>query len=529
MNILEDCVFEVSGPQGETATKTLPGLVAGICDGTVAELPGLRFHQRAALHTFLAQLAAGTACRVCGGILPKDEAGWRDAFLRVSAGDPAPWDLIPKGDDKAGFMQPVLSPEDLAGMKTFRSPQEMDVLVASKNFVIKSHVIRDPEPQDWIFALISRQTFGTYDGRENFGIARTNGGSGSRSFWSLTSGETFGEHVLRDIEILIAERLAVERGDRPDSPLSNFKADGLFLTWMRPWDTDEQIDPFQCDPFFIEVSRRIRFTGSSDAITVLRAGSKKARMINPTNGVYGDAWYPVTGKGGDLKALTMSDMGLTSRLICQVMFGLDGRFTIPLCAKPRKNETGLRLVAACLVGGQGKTGGYHDCEIPIPDGIIRLFDLPDAKEALAQEAERLLKEDSHVCASVRTSMRVLFNSGEKPDPKRLIAAADAAQSRISAELERDFFIRLGRRSDPELKSNDIRRVCRKARRLIEDWIENSPVASSKRVKARHYAMKSFMGYLLTPEGPIRKSCPDVFGPEKSSEGSATATEEMAHV
>ena len=78
------------------------------------------------------------------------------------------------------------------------TPDELDMLVTSKNHDLKTSVAFRAGLDDWIFALITLQTMEGFGGAGNYGISRMNGGLGNRSAFSLApSGLTPGPHIQR--------------------------------------------------------------------------------------------------------------------------------------------------------------------------------------------------------------------------------------------------------------------------------------------------------------------------------------------
>ena len=85
-------------------------------------------------------------------------------------------------------MQPPASSADKLGeyKNTVGTPDELDMLVTSKNHDVKSAVAESASANDWIFALISLQTSEGFSGAGNYGISRMNGGLGCRPAFSIS-------------------------------------------------------------------------------------------------------------------------------------------------------------------------------------------------------------------------------------------------------------------------------------------------------------------------------------------------------
>ena len=98
-----------------------------------------------------------------------------------------PWQLVVDDITKPAFMQPPARSTERASdyKNTVSTPDELDMLVTSKNHDLKSAVADQASVDDWIFALITLQTMEGFAGAGNYGISRMNGGMSSRPAFSL--------------------------------------------------------------------------------------------------------------------------------------------------------------------------------------------------------------------------------------------------------------------------------------------------------------------------------------------------------
>ena len=98
--------------------------------------------------------------------LPADPASWAAALRALTANhaDDAPWRLVVDDDAKPAFLQPPAPP----GLKwtTVHTPDELDVLITSRNHDLKQTIAYQAAPEDWVFALVSLQTSEGYSGRD---------------------------------------------------------------------------------------------------------------------------------------------------------------------------------------------------------------------------------------------------------------------------------------------------------------------------------------------------------------------------
>ena len=273
MTLLADPILTLAG--GDRVT--LPALFAALAGGRVRGFPALRPHQRPAWHMFLVQLGALAlwkhmpAARLPREV-PSDPDSWAAALrgLTPNHADDSPWRLVVEDDAQPAFMQPPAP----TGLKwsTVSTPDELDLLITSRNHDLKQRVAHHAAAEDWIFALVSLQTTEGYGGKGNQGIARMNGGSSSRPLLGLAPVAEQGTAIdpaawwMRDVV-----RLLALRADGPDSAVG--APGGPALLWCHEWPEGRQLDVRTLDPWFIEVCRRIRLS-DEDAISARRSTSK---------------------------------------------------------------------------------------------------------------------------------------------------------------------------------------------------------------------------------------------------------------
>ena len=250
---------------------------------------------------------------------PTDGETWREIIRGLTPDFPGdePWRLVVDDITKPAFMQPPASSEKkMADYKSVvGTPDELDMLVTSKNHDLKSSVADSGGAGDWLFALISLQTSEGYPGAGNYGISRMNGGLGNRPAFSLTPSTRHGAHARRDITALLEYRDHL----LDDYPMRD--ENGVDLLWVRAWDgaKAEAFTLGDMDPFYIEICRRIRLNAErGGAIRVVRATSKGPRIeARKSNGVVGDPWTPINQKEG--KSLTLGAGGFTYRRIANYL------------------------------------------------------------------------------------------------------------------------------------------------------------------------------------------------------------------
>ena len=200
--------FDISG---ERTMASLTNVYAALMGDNVTAFPALRPHQRHAWHAFLAQVGALAMSRAQLDTPPTRSAEW-DFLIRGLTPDfpyDEPWHLVVEDNTVPAFMQPPA--RSIARGRSYRNtvttPDDLDILVTSRNHDLKSAVGVRASVDDWLFALITLQTMGGYGGYGNYGISRMNGGLGNRPAFSLApAGGGTGAHVRRDILALLEHR-----------------------------------------------------------------------------------------------------------------------------------------------------------------------------------------------------------------------------------------------------------------------------------------------------------------------------------
>ena len=367
LNLLTEPLIRFHPPGRPRAEASLPEVYAALLADEVEAFPALRPHQRHAWHAFLVQLGA-MALHQAGLHEPPPAAGeWRELLRALTPAWPndEPWHLVVDDITQPAFMQPPAGAQERAAdyKSAVNTPDELDMLVTSKNHDLKAAVAAQAGVDDWIIALITQQTMEGYGGAGNHGISRMNGGLGNRPAFSLaTAGQGPGAHIRRDIIALLE--------CRPELTAEFQDAGGAGLLWTLPWDgaAAEALLLNRLDPFYIEICRRIRLRSAPGAgLRGLRATSKAARIEGKAlKGRTGDPWTPVN-QGRDGLPLTLSAGGFTYKRVTEYLTSTD--WNHPPLLKPTPSESrsdgGMQLVARAMVRGQGKTEGYHERIIPL--------------------------------------------------------------------------------------------------------------------------------------------------------------------
>jgi CRISPR system Cascade subunit CasA len=491
-NLLDDALIRTNRDP-----LALPDLLAQLCRNEVGSFPALRHHQAPALHAFLVQLAFHAIEIAERGSLPTDAVTWRTMLRGLTEAwpDDTPWCLVAPRDRPA-FLQPAVPaavPDPLN--KRVETPDELDVLVTSKNHDLKAARMVLAEPDDWFFALVSVQTQEGQMGRGNYGIARMNGGYGSRPFLGIAPQGGFGARFRRDLEKLRRE------SDRLWETGSWGTRRELRLLWLEPWDGAAALSPDELHPLFIEICRRIRLDVGRPARLFARlANSQAARVAaKGLKGVTPDPWAPVEIGGNGDKLLSLTAEGFSWRKMHELL--LSNSFKLPLLARvDRRDGPELEIVAAGLARGQGKTDGFHDRRVPVPtkaraalqDGTAQLAEMAQQQANDAGRMARSVLRPAILCAFEKGPERVKF------DARDAARAAEPFMQLFDAAVDERFFPALWERigEAPEIASRAWQQLLqRAAENQLAKALAAGPRAEERRFIAAERARGFFYGSL----------------------------------
>ena len=519
-NILTEPQIRIGTTNGVYA-RPLPEVYAALMADEVEAFPILRPHQRHAWHAFLVQLGAMAMHRADRRKPPEDAETWVELIRGLTPHYPEdePWHLVLEDPTKPAFMQPpARSKEREKDYKTaVVSPDELDMLVTSKNHDLKSVVATRANSDDWVFALITLQTMEGFGGAGNYGVSRMNGGLGSRPAFTLAPSERWGAHVRRDVVALMDYRPTL---------LTEFQMidDGESLLWTMPWDgtAAESLPVSRLDPFYIEVCRRIRLHARADGTLYgIRTSSKAARVEGKDlKGRTGDPWVPVNRKRDDLP-LTLAAGGFTYKRVTEYLT----EWGPPLLLRPTQSEQNspdTQLVARAMVRGQGKTEGYHERIIPLQPKTVRLFGRAGGVQELGDIARERIKQVGIVQRILSHAIQVFAARGnaDKVSPEHR-ALARPWLNKLDEIVDRTFFEEL--QAEFEADDRDERQSLRNrwllndnrngvvdhARNILHDAEDSLPCPALYRYRARVNAEGLFEGRIRGNSG-----LPFLFLPEK---------------
>ena len=523
MNLLTDRLIRTRLTDGEIEIHSLPEVYAAMSLDRVAAFPALRPHQRHAWHAFLAQLATISMHRADTSVPPQTSADWQTLLrgLTPEYADDEPWCLIVEDPKQPAFMQ-CPAPNGLDDYRgRVMTPDDLDVLVTSKNHDVKRAIALSGALEDWIFALIDLQTMAGFLGSGNYGIARMNGGFSARPCLGLAPAKGLvGAHLFHDVQRMIEGR------DKLLEDYSNYYAPtgGLALLWIESWDGTKQADLRTLDPYFIEICRRVRLRLEGDQFVAWTASSKSARInAKAAKGNLGDFWTPVENK--ESKALSLSSVGFPYKRLVELLFKNETYKKPPSMRVEGGANDKWQLVARGIAGGQGKTEGYHErTDIAFANKTASVFRTAESNR-LAEIAQEQIEEISEVTDALRFGIAIAASGGKEPGDltKSDRAHATSFARRLEVVADTEFFAML---QDRFLAEDDTaaarhravfaRLLINAARKLLNEAIDSVPCASIRRHRARARATSAFEGK-VRGEKSIFSDQPEIFNTKETND------------
>lgn len=508
-DLLKDPLIGVHTMHG-VQHMSLPKLLAALSAGQVEGYTGLRAHQADPWHVFLVQLAASVQVRQPTEALPMDADYWRDGLLDLANGVPEAWHLVVEDVTKPAFLQhPWTSWDKEAadyGVKSSRgkiifntkasSPDELDVLVTSKNHDVKMARMEAQAPEAWLYALLLLQTTSGFLGLGNYGIVRMNGGFASRCVAAWAQNLMPASRFIDDVNALRELRMSVGRDAR-------YAQRGVVLSWLTPWNREgHHLQLRQLEPWFIEAARPIRLRAHSDGSLFALGATSKARQIGPKtveNGDVGDPWTPINtnDKKKGRSALTLSTDGFTPQRLTDLLFEQGYELT-PL-QKPQPGKAAGWFVASCLVRGQGTTEGFHRAEILVPPKA-RMALLSRAKrDTLAHLAQKLLSDAKEINKALGMALTVLTEGGpEKADFERVESWIKAARLQFGKQWEQLYFPMLWRGAEElhdTVRSEWQQRLVNAGQAVMDEASTCLPLPTNRRWRALTKSQSAWRGML----------------------------------
>lgn len=511
MNLLSAPLLTTLDPTERIRTRmTLTGALAALARGEVGDFPRLRPHQRHVWHALLVQIAALAMVKGDLATPPEDEAVWRDLLLALTPDDPdgAAWALVSPAERPA-FLQAPVTGGDLTGFKTVATPDELDMLVMSKNHDLKSGTLPADDAELWLYALVSLQTQEGFLGAGNYGIARMNGGFASRPALSIAREGTASTQFLDDCQRALQKRADLSRS------FGYRSAGALALTWLAPWDGTQSLPLETLDLFFVDICRRVRLVATDGGLSARVTSSKAARIeAKAAKGNTGDLWTPTLSDKDETKAFTADARGWSYQQLVRLLFPVATNKGETVAPSPLMEPAeitptdGLSVIGRVFVRGQGKTEGYHERHVPV-SGLVRAgFGRRRAAAPLAAMAHARVKDAGTMVRQVLfPTMMAIFagaprtDAGERArDDDTTKSRAGKAAARFDTLIDADFFSDLALEAeviDDAAASEAVRarwildRLHRAGRAVLMDAIAAAPDAAARHWRVRVQAVDVF--------------------------------------
>lgn len=517
-NLLKDKLIRAQTYNGDILNCSLPEVFSLLAADKVLDFPALQPHQRHAWHSFLAQLAVIAKHKSSLRGEPKDSSEWELILRNLTAqySEDQPWCLVVEDFQIPAFMQCPISDEGPKFTPKL-TPDDLDILVKSKNHDVKQSIALNNFPEDWVFALVTLQTMAGFLGSGNYGIARMNGGFSARPCLGLAPAEGgVGAELFFDVQ-----RMTDKRDQLLESYPDYFQdSDGIALVWLIPWDGKDQIDLRKLDPYFIEICRRVRLVKENGVLSAIATGSKKQRIAaKEQKGNLGDFWTPVNVKDG--KALSVSTNGFNYRLLVDLILR-HNKFRLPNSMRVEGRSFGRwRLVARSIAGGKGKTEGYHErTNIMLSNPFVSALFKSKERDLLAEIAELQIKEIAEISNALKFGITIAASGGKDsselennhpaysfspPYIKRLEFFAD---SRFFSSLENRFVASSDSLRD-EYRAEFAYDLGQKAFSLLNEANESVPCPSIYRYRSQAKSKSAFWRYLRRSNS-IFNDQPEIF-------------------
>ncbi len=517
-NLLTESLLQVRLGDGNLKLTSLPGLLAQLSAGEdIIEFPRVRLHQQHAFHAFLVQLAAIALHYVSINEPPHSSATWLELLRGLTGNRDEPFYLFVEDFKKPAFLQPPIREREGDYKNKIKTPDALDVLITAKNHDLKSSRAMQALPEYWIHSLIALQTMEGFSGRDNYGIARMNGGLGSRPCVTRLPGFSSGARFRRDLVVLQTERenIIESYGYAGDK--------GIALLWLEPWNGTTSLDLALCDPYFIEICRRVRLVEEKGRLQGRMAASKVPRIAAAERkGDVGDPWTPVKRDG---TSLTVSRSGFDYKRTKDLL--LEGEDYHPSPTQASAGEDEPYFYACVLVRGQGKTEGFHERLLPLPKNVRLLLrrETQDERERLAKLARQRVDDVALLKNKIlKPALQALIQAGPDhhlPGPDKIDFTDNRPMrwlQELEQEIDRIFFDRLFRDMDLSTETRDTcwhQELRQMATTILARAEQQVPLPSVRRYRALTVASRIL-------HGALRKHFPELTSEEERGVFHATS-------
>jgi CRISPR system Cascade subunit CasA len=460
----------------------------------------------------LCQLGALALYRADEGGVAHDAERWRAMLRGLTAEwpDDAPWRLVVEDLTRPAFMQPPVPEKTLAEFTgEADTPDDLDVLVTSKNHGVKQAATADGSPASWITALVTLQTTAVYYGNGNWGICRMRPISqfkdgSARPFIGLAPEGGQGARWRRDVTVMLSRRdWFFARG-----PHFRDKG-GRTLLWCLAWDGTSPLELDLLDPWFIECCRRVRLVFTPDGELLARKKTTKAARVETSalKGNVGDPWIPIDKEHGSVAFDAMP----TYRVMADVLFKR-GKWITPLLLEwhPGVDQVPTTARFVVLVRGQGTTDGLYERAVRFEGQAFDLFLTDAGKDRLAELSQAMIENVGTVRNIVRSALLALLQGAPIRNGQLQIDHRDQTTGRwadefwegADREVDGVFFDRLFARAADEGSGRLawFRFLEDLAWRTFERAVDAAPLPRARAARAVAVAENLLGGRFYAPDG-----------------------------
>lgn len=500
MHLLTDPVFHVTTTGGHRAVS-LPDLLTLLGDDAIESIDHIQRHQQDAFYVFLASLAAMAIARFPHHadpnpwIQPPDF--WRDRLRRLADpwGDTA-WQLIQDDWSIPAFLQPPLTDSGSPIVMNddtliIHSPDSLDYIRSAQNHEIKNQRGYTAPIDQWIYSLISLQTFANYRGRGHHGNFRA---VGARNVIEVTRSLRFGLRWQDAVRRLLTYR---------DEYIASFLTDSpslIPLLWLVPWKNDHsepqdshasQIPATLLDPLAIEVCRRVRLRRTDKGYEAIELTSQHKRVNSQT--VHNDPWNPLKyGKNTDTPNafVLRNSQGFTASILSQLIFAQGGwhpaAMQIP-CPDWPDGDLWFTASAVAYDSQKHQSAGYHNVAIRIPHTVVNdIFGGTASQASWGALSQSLINRagDIHQILEQTLTQAAPHKAGQSQSGTLSQYAAYVKQAceRFTKSWEAQFFDFLWQ-CDPHDANPQIaqwvQQLHHQAQHIVEETIQRVPISTQR--------------------------------------------------
>ena len=499
-SLLEEPILRVELRGGTRSVLSLPQVLAGLGTGAVQEFSGLVAHQQHPWHAFLVQVGA-LALRVGGvaGTDGLDAEEWQTLLLRLSGGGKEAWALVVPDLGKPAFMQPPVPEGSLDSFgEPIAQPDLLDLPVTAKNHDLKMGRVVAAHPDAWVYVLVTMQTGEGYSGRGWYGIARMNGGFSSRTGVGLSPGlSSLSGRWRRDVRVLLGAH------DEVCNAVGYPTTGGRGLLWLEPWDGGSSVPLYECDPWVVEVARRVRLVGTGAQLVARTRSTNAPRLAaEDSKGNTGDPWAVLDRARA--VCLTLDGGGFHYRRAQDLLFGPGWQAGVAGDPERDLPEDPVYVLQS-LVRGQGGTDGYHERVLPVPRRVVGLLKSAATRAELGVVTARRVEMAVLVRNKILSPAICALLQGGADKLKFDDDRATPAKLRLDRMIDACFFEELWldiEKAPEEMDRSWARKLRGLAREVLEGAFGSLPIPVARRYRSLSAAERMFNGGLRKHLGSL---------------------------